>query len=101
VTCNRDAPVWERTYRDWKGKGIEFVGIGLLDSRDASAAFVTKHGLTFPNGYDGDGRVAKLYGFTHQPFWAVIDRQGRLLRAAFGPTGERELVSTIKMLTGR
>ena len=43
------------------------MGIGLLDSRAASLGFVQRHHLTFPNGYDGDGRVAKLYGFTYQP----------------------------------
>jgi peroxiredoxin len=93
--------VWERTYQAWKGKGIEFLGVGLLDSKDAVTGFVRKHGLTFPNGYDGDGRIAKLYGFTYQPFWAVIDRQGMLLRASYGPSGEQELLSTIRMLTGR
>jgi peroxiredoxin len=93
--------VWERTYQAWKGKGIDFLGVGLLDSKDAVTGFVRKHGLTFPNGYDGDGRIAKLYGFTYQPFWAVIDRQGMLLRASYGPSGEQELLSTIRMLTGR
>lgn len=93
--------MWERIYQEWKGKGVVFVGVGLLDSREASAGFVRKHGLTFANGYDGDGRVAKLYGFTYQPFWAVIDRRGMLLRASYGPSGEEELVSTIKTLVGR
>jgi peroxiredoxin len=93
--------VWERTYQAWKGKGIEFLGVGLLDGKEAVAGFVQKHGLTFANGYDGAGRVAKLYGFTYQPFWAVIDRQGMLLRASYGPSGEQELRSTIRMLTGR
>lgn len=36
--CNRDAPVWERTWREWKGKGVRFVGIGLPDSREACRA---------------------------------------------------------------
>lgn len=101
MTCNRDAPVWERVYREWKGKGVEFVGIGLLDTREASRAFVQRHGLTFPNGYDGDGRIAKLYGFTYQPWWAVIAKDGTLQRTGFGPSGEEELVSTIRALARR
>lgn len=99
MTCNRDAPGWERTWQEWKGKGVRFVGIGLLDSKEAALAFVQKHGLTFPNGYDGDGRVAKLYGFTHQPFWAVIGKDGTLIRAGFGPSGEAELVAMLRSIT--
>ncbi len=93
--------MWERTYRQWKGKGVEFVGIGLLDSKDASRGFVQRHGLTFPNGYDADGKIAKLYGFTYQPYWAVTSKDGMLLRAGFGPTSADELVSAIKSVAGR
>jgi len=77
------------------------VGVGLLDSREASLGFVQRHRLTFPNGYDGDGKVAKLYGFTYQPFWAVIDRSHNLMRAGFGPTSETELLSAIHQVAGR
>jgi hypothetical protein len=57
--------VWERVYKEWKGKGVQ------------------------------------LYGFTYQPWWAAIAKDGTLLRTGLGPSGEDELVSTIKRLTGR
>lgn len=90
--------MWERTYRQWKGSGVAFVGIGLLSSRARSLEFVRRHGLTFPNGFDGDGRIARAYGFTYQPWWAVIARDGSLVRAAFGPRSEGELVGTLRTL---
>ncbi len=77
---------------------MALVGIGLLDSRETSLAFVRRHGLTFPNGYDGDGKIAKLYGFTYQPYWAVIDRNHLLLRAGYGPSSEDELVAALRAL---
>lgn len=91
--------MWERIWREWKGRQVRFVGVGLLDSRQACLGFVRKHGLTFANGYDGEGRVAKLYGFTHQPFWAVIGGDGRLVKRGFGPSGEAELVQILKQVT--
>jgi hypothetical protein len=57
--------------------------------------------LTFPNGYDGDGRVAKAYGFVYQPFWAVVSKDHLLLFARRGPGGEEELVATVRSLIGR
>ncbi len=78
---------------------MQFVGVGLLDSKEACLGFVRKHGLTFANGYDGEGRVAKLYGFTYQPFWAAIAKDGTLVKAGFGPSGEAELVSMLRSIT--
>jgi len=93
--------VWERTAKAWKDRGVRFVGIGLQASREECVEFVRRHGLTFPNGYDGAGRVARLYGFRYQPHWAVIAKGGALIKAGFGPTGEEELVSTLRQLSGR
>jgi peroxiredoxin len=88
-------------YERWKQSGIRFVGIGLGDKKEACRAFVQRHHLTFPNGYDQDGMVAKLYGFTYQPFWAVIDKGGNLLMTGYGPANEDALVAAIRKLTGR
>ncbi len=60
-----------------------------------------RHGLTFPNGYDGDGKIARAYGFTYQPYWAVIGRDGTLLRSGYGPSSEEELLAAIRSVTGR
>lgn len=89
-------------YKEWKGKGVEFIGVGLLDSKEVTRGFVTRHRLSFPNGYDGDGRIAKAYGFVYQPFWATIGKDGTLVRPGrLGPSSEEELVAAIKTLTGR
>jgi peroxiredoxin len=80
---------------------VKFLGIGLLDTKEACRAFVQRHHLSFPNGYARDGAVAKQYGFTYQPYWAVIDKDGRLLKTGFGPANENELVAAIKTLTSR
>lgn len=78
---------------------MQFVGIGLLDSKEACTGFIQRHGLTFMNGYDGEGKVAKLYGFTYQPFWAVIAKDGTLVKAGYGPASEAELVTMLRTVT--
>jgi hypothetical protein len=62
---------------------------------------VKRHRLTFPNGYDGDGKIARVYGFTYQPYWAVIARDGTLVRAGYGPSSEEELLAAVHAVTGR
>jgi hypothetical protein len=58
-------------------------------------------GLSFPNGYDGEGKIAGCTAYTYQPWWAVIAKDGTLQRTGFGPSGEEELTSTIRALAGR
>jgi peroxiredoxin len=83
-------------YGEAKAKGVGILGIGLLGNRQACAAFVRRYHLSFPNAYDGDERVATAYGFTYQPFWAVVSRSGIVVRAGYGPEGETELRRTIE-----
>lgn len=75
-----------------------FVGIGLLDGEDRVRDFVSRHKLTFPNIYDGNGRIARDYGFSRQPFYALVDRAGRLVHKGFGPTDEAAFVRQIESL---
>lgn len=88
-------------YGEAKARGVAILGVGLLDNRQACAGFVRDHHLSFPNAYDGDERVAKAYGFTYQPYWAVISRTGTLVRAGYGPEGQTELRQTIEALAAR
>jgi peroxiredoxin len=88
-------------YEKERGTGVEFVGIGLLDNEAACREFVKRHHLTFPNGYDGDGRVARAYGFTYQPYWAVVSRSGQLIRTGYGPANEAELAAAVQSLAKR
>ena len=97
-TCNGEAPGWERAYRQLRGKRIQIVGLGLLDTKPAVEAFVRKYHLTFPNAYDDNGRIAKTYGFTVQPYWAVISKDGVLVRAEYGPASAQALEAQIEEL---
>jgi peroxiredoxin len=87
-------------YGQWKQSGVKLVGIGLLDKKEAVQAFVQRHHLSFPNGYDQGGKVAKLYGFTYQPYWAVIAKDGTLLRSGF-LANEGDLAAMVKTLGRR
>ena len=100
-TCNADVRGWQRAYGEAKARGVAMLGVGLLDNRQACAAFIRTYHLSFPNAYDADGRVAKAYGFTYQPYWAVISRTGMVLRTGYIPGGETELRRTIDVLAAQ
>ena len=93
-------PGWSSVYEQTKQTGVKIIGIGMMDTRQACQAFVRRYGLTFPNALDPDGDVARLYEFSYQPYWAVIARGGRLLRAGF-LANEGDLAAMIKTLVGQ
>lgn len=98
--CQGDAPGWERAYEQTKQSGVKIVGVGVMGSRQACQEFVWRFGLKFPNGFDPNGDVARLFEFSYQPYLAVIDRDGKLIRAGF--LGDaRDLDSTLKALAGK
>jgi peroxiredoxin len=82
--------VWERIYKELKvaRKNVEFVGVAVADGETRSRSFVDRHKLSFPNVYDGDGRVARSFGFLGQPYSAWIDAHGNVIRQGFGPVEE-------------
>ena len=98
--CQGDAPGWEREYERTKKSGVKIVGISMMGNKQACQEFVRRYGLTFPNGFDPNGDVARLYEFSYQPYWAVIGKDGMLVRKGF-LANAGDLDTAIKALTTR
>lgn len=75
--CVQEAPVLERQWRAWQGKGVVFLGVDEQDD-PASAAprdFLRTYHVTYPNGWD-PGAVDIQYGTTGQPETFFITPKG-------------------------
>ena len=77
----------ERLYREFKGKGLEIVGINIKDKRDEALALVRKNQLTYPVLMDPEGEIGLLYGAFSTPTVYLIDRKGTVLARMWGPAG--------------
>jgi len=86
-TCQREAPVLEQLYRDYKDKGVVFVGISHdASGAEAIQAFTEKFEISYPL-LVGDLEVAVRYvGITPQrsnfkiPHFFLINREGMIVR---------------------
>ena len=76
--CYEEAPALERTWREYKDKGVVVVGIDIQDRDEAARTFLTEFGHSFPNAPDPAGRVAVDYGVYGVPETFFIDRKGRV-----------------------
>jgi cytochrome c biogenesis protein CcmG/thiol:disulfide interchange protein DsbE len=76
--CYEQAPALERTWREYKDKGVVVVGIDIQDRDEAAQTFLAEFGHSFPNAPDPAGRIAVDYGVYGVPETFFIDRKGRV-----------------------
>ncbi len=74
--CYEEAPVLERSWRAYRGRGVVVVGVDIQDKPEAAQKFVRDFGLTFPNAQDLSGTVSVNYGVYGVPETFFLDRQG-------------------------
>lgn len=80
--CKSEAPVIEQLWREYKGKGVVFVGIDTNDASSDARRFVTSHGITYPVVLDKNGIVAaNRYDIADLPVTYFVNREGRLIGA--------------------
>lgn len=89
--CRQEAPVVSRVYQDYKGRGVEFVGVDVWDKESDARAFLERYRISNPTGVDPKGFLAVDYGVTGIPEKYFIDRDGNLVRKFIGPMDEARL----------
>lgn len=109
--CNALMPEMKRLYAEYKGQGVEFIGVALNYTEDAERGltrlkeFVAKHQIGWPQFYQPEGFESDLvssWGINAIPRFFVIDADGNLVSTtAHGklPTMLPELLAKAKART--
>lgn len=76
--CKREMPVLERVYKEYKDKGIEFLGITLDENIPKITKVIESKGVTYPTLIDEGAKVATdVYQLAGPiPLKVVIDKEG-------------------------
>ncbi len=85
IPCKSEAPVLERDWQRYRGRGVRFVGIDYHDFPTEAETFVGAHGLTFPILADGSGTVTGDYGISQVPETYVLNARGTIVAHLAGP----------------
>jgi cytochrome c biogenesis protein CcmG/thiol:disulfide interchange protein DsbE len=94
--CKTEAKALESAWSQYRGRGVEFVGVDFHDVTGDARRFVAVHGLTFPMLQDGSGDVTGSYGITQVPETYVLDRQGKIVAHLAGPITESGFASAFR-----
>jgi peroxiredoxin len=80
--CLDELPALKRTYRRYRSRGFEILGVSVDDDRDAVREFVEAHGVTWPTVARGEGMLdplARQYGVRAIPTSFLVGADGRIL----------------------
>jgi cytochrome c biogenesis protein CcmG, thiol:disulfide interchange protein DsbE len=82
--CAREMPILERAHRRL-GDRVGFLGVDLLDTREAGSAAAVDFGTGFPSVFDPDGRTRALLNVPGPPVTLFVRADGEI---AYRQVGE-------------
>ncbi len=83
--CRSEAPALAQVYREYSSSPVEFIGIAIWDQDQSVLDHVNEYQVPYPNGIDGDGKIAIDYGVTGIPEKFFIGPDGRPMKRYVGP----------------
>ncbi|CAM5637681.1 TlpA family protein disulfide reductase [Streptomyces narbonensis] len=103
--CRAEAPHFAKVAKDFKGQGVEFVGLNTRDpNKQPALAFEEDYGVPYPSLYDLKGKLI-LYGFPKGtlslqgiPSTVVLDKEGKIAARSLMALDETKLRSMIEPL---
>ena len=93
--CRKEIPRLQEAWTRYRGGDVVFIGVDTQDFRGDARRALRKYGVTYPNVYDGTGRVLKRYGGLPLPRTFVLDRRGRIVSYYFGELGEDDITRVV------
>lgn len=97
--CRKEIPDFIEFYKEYKGKGVEMIGVSLdRDGWGVVTPFVKKNKINYPIVV-GDGEVAaKFSNFNAIPTTFIIDKNGNIVDEHTGVMTKKALEAKIKPL---
>lgn len=101
--CKEELPLFESTWKEYKDKGVVFLGVDVMDDKGNAAEFIETEGITYTNLHDPSGDVSSKYGVVALPATFFIDKEGNIAYKNYGPLvgedGEKKFSLYLKELT--
>ncbi len=100
-SCRVEAPAINKLVKEFRGQGMEFVGvnIGHNDSIRRAPSFIKKLDMNYPTIFDAKGKISSKYRIQGVPTIIVADNKGTILFRNHGTPDITE--ENFNMLNGK
>jgi len=89
-SCREEAPALEQVWREYKDRGVRFLGVSVQDGQSDAMEFIDTFDITFPNAPES-GDITLDFGMLAHPETFFIDREGMIVHKFVGPVKEEQL----------
>ncbi|MBI2866695.1 MAG: TlpA family protein disulfide reductase [Chloroflexi bacterium] len=96
--CRAEAPTLERTWQEYRERGVVFIGIDIEDTEADALAFLQQFGITYPNGPDPQGGITRDYGVLYIPTTLFVSRTGKVVQRWESAIGQAKLTQLVDEL---
>ncbi|WP_333004372.1 redoxin domain-containing protein [Lysinibacillus sp. IITD104] len=76
--CEREFPIIDRYYNEYKEKGIQVLAINIAESDFVVQNYIDRKGLTFPVLIDKNKSVMEAYNINPLPTTILINSEGTM-----------------------
>jgi len=89
--CKEEAPMLEQVWRDYKDRGVVFIGINTDDIEGDALAYLDQYDITYYNAPDTGGHIEDDYRITGIPETFIINTKGEIIRHFLAQPAETDL----------
>ncbi len=93
--CNEEAPDVNSVQRQFKGDGLQVVGVDILEDKKKAQLFVDQHHLSYPAVVDS-GTLRDAYNINGMPVHVFIDRTGVVKKIEIGELSKAQMIDDVK-----
>ncbi|MCZ6539035.1 MAG: TlpA disulfide reductase family protein [Chloroflexi bacterium] len=97
--CRAEGPVLAETYRTWRDRGVEFIGVAIWDAEKDVLDFIELNGIEYVNAIDPSGLTAVDFGVTGIPEKFFVNTEGKIVRKVIGPNTRETLDGILTDMT--
>lgn len=91
LPCREEAPLLERTWRQYRDEGVVFLGVNIKDAESDARDFVDEFDITYPIVRDLNQEMTRRFGVRGLPETFFADHEWRFVGAESGSrTGEQQ-----------
>lgn len=96
--CEREFPIIDRYYKEYKEKGIQVLAINIAESDFVVQNYIDRKGLTFPVLIDKNKSVMEAYNINPLPTTILINSEGKIEKIITGEMKEQDIKNYMELI---
>lgn len=86
--CRKEQPIFERLWREYRDRGVQFLGLNVRDTKAAALAFIDEFQVTYPSFFDPSAALTFEVQAQILPSTFIIDSAGQMFFRFTGTVDE-------------